>query len=208
MKIHLKSDIHLEQGNIYPSIATGDVCVLAGDISVIDTCPTRLRDYFKQQKDNFDHIIYVLGNHEFYHGEYQEVLDNAWEICEQEGIILLDYEYDKMEVKIDGVTFWGSALWMDFNNDSPSIHHEVGKALNDFYIIENFSTHRAHFINSETTKKINWDADVVITHHCPIVIPHPDYGLNPLTYGFCNSHLEENIKDSNIKYRINNRNLL
>ena len=153
--------------------------------------------------DCADDVIWVLGNHEFYHSNYQEALDDAYEFAVNKGIILMDEVYGTENHVIDGVKFWGSTLWTDLNNNDWFASRKV-QGFNDFHVIHDegalFRVATTYEINQRTREKINWDADVVITHHCPILLEHRRFPISDITYGFCNTGLEEQIMDSNIKY--------
>ena len=97
MKIAIASDLHLEFGDIdLPNLHGADVLILGGDIMVAqdlrlnavtqpDHEPTnarksarkaqRYRDFLQRCSDQFEHVIYVAGNHEFYHGNFHSSLD-------------------------------------------------------------------------------------------------------------------------------------
>ena len=73
MKIALASDLHLEFGDIIlKNTENADVLILAGDICVINHFrfgnhySERYFNFFKRVSEEFPHVIYILGNHEFY----------------------------------------------------------------------------------------------------------------------------------------------
>ena len=80
MKIHLLSDNHTEhiqkhmKDTIQMSMVAGGTCVLAGDIGSA-TRAKHYREYLTKIKDQFDHVILVLGNHEFYEMDYFKTLE-------------------------------------------------------------------------------------------------------------------------------------
>lgn len=202
MKIHLVSDLHIEMGPpITPSCAS-DVVVCAGDIGLIKNL-AQLKKYFDKVKETTDNIIYVLGNHEFYHSDYNKALDCANDFANKEGIILMDEALNTESKVIDGVKFWGSTLWTDLKDSDWFVIQKVGQGMNDFFVIHDgdrvFTAHKSIEINERTRKKIDWDADVIITHHSPVVLKHRRFPINDITYGFCNDGLEQQIIDSNIK---------
>lgn len=203
MKIHLQSDTHIEMGPAIEPTCISDVAVCAGDIGLLND-PAKLEAYFDAIKQTTDHIIWVLGNHEFYHYDYQLGLQYAAEFAEKQGIHLLDEALGTENLEIDGIKFWGSTLWTDMNNSDWFVTQKVGKGFNDFRIITNgdkqFSFQDTIEINKRTREKINWDADVIVTHHCPIVIEHRRFPVDDITYGFCNTGLDQQIMDSNVKY--------
>lgn len=201
MKIHVLSDLHLESQH-FPDYApaplvTGDVCILAGDICTISR-PWLLTEYFSRIKDQFDKVLYVLGNHEFYRMSYDAALDQALTLCETAGVHLLDTALNTQEFTYKGKTFWGSTLWTDFGEREHERAVEYG--LNDYLLIGDFTTDRAYSIYKSTVEKIKWDADVIITHHMPILREHSRFPIGPITYGFCATTLEDKIAASSIKY--------
>ena len=77
MEIKLFSDIHLEFGGMEPG--EGDVLILAGDIVCVDDIANgspRGKYYTKWLKragKAYNKVFMVMGNHEYYHGDYLEV---------------------------------------------------------------------------------------------------------------------------------------
>lgn len=210
MKIHLESDIHMEmhRGHVTMSNVASDVCICAGDISTLyeKTKIAKAKQYFRIRKTLAEHVIWVLGNHEFYHMERQNTYRTAQAIAQDTGVILLDEAIGNPEITIDGVTFWGSTLWSDLKNNDPMINSAARFGINDFFHIQEknaaFSPEDMLVINQRTRNLINWDADVVITHFPPMVIKHSRFPISDISYYFCNSGLEDQIADSTIKYWI------
>lgn len=207
MKIHLLSDAHIEHvldgidvSSIIPMPAvTGGVCVLAGDIGAAKR-PDQYAEYLTRLKDQFDHVILVLGNHEFYRMDYFKTLEVMKTIADNTGVILMDVEFGTENATIDGINFFGSTLWIDFNKNDPFVKPRVARSINDFRVITNFNTEKALEVHRRTIKKINWNADVVITHHMPILREHSKFPIDAVTYGFCCTDLERKIMQSKIKF--------
>jgi len=204
-KIHVQSDVHTEIGLPLGQHCISDITICAGDIGVIAR-PDALKRYFNNLHEYADEIIWVLGNHEFYHGDYEKTLTQADKFAKEIGIHLLDIELGTENLEVNGIKFWGSTLWTDMNNSDWFVKKKIGQTLNDHYVISNngqtFTPRAAIEINQRTREKINWDADVIITHHCPIVTEHRLFPLSEISYGFCNTGLENQILDSKIKYWI------
>ena len=208
MKIHIQSDTHIETGGpiIEPAVIS-NVTICAGDIGLIDDL-LALERYFNKIKETTDHVIWVLGNHEFYYNSYNKALNDAKEFADRHNIHLMDIELGTDNLTIDGVTFWGSTLWTDLAQGDWFAKTQVNKNFSDFYVIKNdsnFASRNWHVddtidINRRTREAINWNADVIITHHCPIMIDNPRFPLSPTTYGFHNTGLEEQIVDCKAKY--------
>ena len=205
MRIHLQSDVHVEfdGATMYPAVCS-DVTVCAGDIGLIGA-PYKLEKYFDEIQKNCEHTIYILGNHEFYHSDYFDVIEAAQKLCEKRGIIFMDEAVGTENLVLDGITFWGTTLWTDFNKGDWFAKDKVGRNFGDFHCVSygdelTFTADKCYEINQRSVGKINWDADIVITHHSPIVIPHPRFQLSDISYGFYNTELEQKIVDSKIKY--------
>ena len=208
MKIHLQSDTHVEMGgSTMEGMVCSDVTVCAGDIGLISNL-VQLETYFNKIKENTEHVIWVLGNHEFYGYGHKQGLEDALAFAERHDIHLLDEALGTDNLEIDGVTFWGSTLWTDCKKDDWFARKKIGKALADFHVIDNdhgFASKTFHVddsivINKRTREKINWDADVIITHHMPIMIPNPKFPADDMSYAFGNTGLELDIMESKIKY--------
>ena len=198
--------MHIEMGAWQSPALSSHVCICAGDIGLIRNLP-QLKQYFDSVKETTDNVIWCLGNHEFYNHDYPVALEEAAEFALKEGIHLLDESLGTENLVIDGVTFWGSTLWTDLKEADWFVMQKIGHGMNDFHIIGNsakgegagFTAHDSVEINTRTREKINWDADVIITHHHPLYRKHSRFPLNDITYGFCNTGLEQLIWDSKVK---------
>ena len=158
MKIAIASDLHLEFGDLEIAndnnadvlILSGDICV-AADLDMRDRRQTelgfaryrseRFHDFFERCAENFPHVIYVMGNHEYYHSDFATALhDMRRKLAHLSNLYVLE-----RDVKvIDDVTFIGGTLWTDMNNhDSLTLYH-MRTMMNDFRVITN-STTPVHF---------------------------------------------------------------
>ena len=148
MKIALASDLHLEFGTITFENDGADVLILSGDIIVANDLKerdaynikgasdrsNRFHVFFEDCCSKFKHVIYVMGNHEHYHGDFAKSLgimrDNLGYL---RNLHILEREY----VTFDDVTFIGGTLWTDMNNgDSLTLYH-IRTMMNDFRIVKN-----------------------------------------------------------------------
>ena len=72
MKIQYASDLHLEFAENWrylrehPLEKAGDILVLAGDIGYIGDENYSLHPFWSQVADQYEQVIVVPGNHEFY----------------------------------------------------------------------------------------------------------------------------------------------
>jgi len=202
MQIFIGSDYHVEMSGIHHDTPVADVGIFAGDIGVIRDM-AQLGEFYLLMKERYEHLIVIPGNHEFYHGDYDTAHDILYEFCTKHNIHLLSTKLGTDNLVLDGVTFWGDIFWTDCNKQNPVVMADVQDYLNDFRVITNnggiLSTKDICEFNKIARSKINWDADVIITHFAPIVIPHPNFPLNEISYYFCNTGLEEQIIHSDVK---------
>jgi predicted phosphodiesterase len=144
----IASDLHLEFGTIeLHNTGNADVLILAGDICVArdieladkNMYSNRKRagtyiDFFEQVSNAFPTVIYVMGNHEHYDGDFKYtkgILQHA--LKEFTNIHILDKE----TLEIGDITFIGATLWTDMNGSDPLTLTGIKSAMNDFRCIRN-----------------------------------------------------------------------
>jgi Icc-related predicted phosphoesterase len=184
MRLHILSDLHLEfdrQTGYLPPEVKADVLVLAGDIQV----GTKFKWWFKHRTDEYEHVLYLPGNHEYYGGDLFEDLNAEYESWEKDlpGFTFL---HNKHKV-IDDVMFVGATLWTDFNKFSPITVQAVKESMNDYRLMRysKFGKVTPDYIYNEHKKSLDIIADalevdytkkVVVTHHAPSFQSiHPRY---------------------------------
>lgn len=153
MNCSIASDIHLEFGDLNIKNEHGaNVLILSGDICVADDIgkpdphnfmegarSNRITDFFKRCSFQFPHVIYVMGNHEHYHGDYAKTYNRIKSMLES-NLLSNVYLLEREVKEIDGVTFIGGTLWTDMNNrDSLTLYH-MKSMMNDFRIVKNTGT--------------------------------------------------------------------
>ena len=150
MKIAVASDIHLEFGDLDIENTQGaDVLLLSGDICVAADIgrpdphgfmegarSNRISDFFRRCSERFAHVIYILGNHEHYHGDFKTSYDKIKSMLESNNLSNV-YLLEKEIRVIDDVTFIGGTLWTDMNNRDPLTLYHMTSMMNDFRIIKN-----------------------------------------------------------------------
>lgn len=236
MKIAVCSDLHLEFQDIELFNTEGaEVLILSGDIAIAedlhkhpDEPPTvtspyepykdlgarqlaakRFRDFFARCSKEFPHVIYVAGNHEFYHGKWKASIQDLRDTCNQHGNV---YFLEREIKEINDVTFVGATLWTDCNKGDPLTLHALTGLMNDYRVIRNdehgyTKLRPAHtmyrhqqtlgyfknVIDDRKDKKI-----VVVGHHSPSHQSIADKykgGENDLMNGGYHSDLSEFILD-------------
>jgi Icc-related predicted phosphoesterase len=217
MKIKIFSDIHLDQyvaGQYFPHLGRGDVLILAGDIlcarhfktdgylhSVYDT-------FLNDCSKNYDKVLYVKGNHEFYgynyEGAHKKILDNL-----PDNFYLLENE----TIKIGNVIFIGFTFWTDFRKENPLEMMDAQSYMNDYKVIRITSNYRK--LNTNDTLQFHKhskqyllnkldelkDEEVfVISHHSPTLQSIAPEFKNSCNGAYC-SDLDDLILDHpNIKH--------
>ena len=147
MKIAICSDVHLEFGQLeLENTHNAEVLVLSGDIctavdlrvtdSILSSAKTdRYLDFFTACSRNFPHVVYVMGNHEHYHGDYATsagILRDAMKQC-GDNIHFLDKEVWELNDHV----FIGGTLWTDMNGEDEMTMNHVQRRMNDFQICKN-----------------------------------------------------------------------
>lgn len=180
MRLWVFSDLHL----IFAGVSTplhvpsADVCVVAGDIHVKG--PERSVRWLIEHVCPHMPVVFVSGNHEFYHEAFIEGLeDGRAAASSQSNFHFLEND----EVEIDGVRFAGSTLWSDFElmGHRPFAMHYAESRMSDYDEVRftkrssrrlrAVHTVRAHrdsrrFIEDFLERNRNGKS-VVVTHHAP-----------------------------------------
>ena len=203
MKLQIVSDLHNEFQDITIKKTDADILILAGDIHV----GTKGLDWIKRQRLDIP-ILYVLGNHEFYH---QNLPDTEWELMRKKWIDSSPSNIKVMENATffyNGTFFLGSTLWTDYRlqGDQKLAMLEAEKRMNDHRVIKNDTrswlpkdalerhTYSVAYLKKELAKH---KKNVVITHHAPSVQSCGDYKTDSLSPAFA-SNLEGFIMDNDI----------
>jgi Icc-related predicted phosphoesterase len=155
MKIAVCSDLHLEFKTITLTNDEGaDVLILSGDICVakdlleVDSPDLkyghagkgseksrRIHDFFYNCCDNFPHVVYVVGNHEHYHGDFKYTISHLKKMLKYlPNLQILDKEVWTLH---DEVTFIGGTLWTDMNKEDPLTLFHIQQRMNDFRCVDN-----------------------------------------------------------------------
>ena len=235
MKIKLVSDLHLEFSDCFINNNEGaDVLILGGDIMIAQDLhdhpepantadqaaiangtglgrrqmtAQRFRDFFKRCSFQFPHVIYIMGNHEFYNGKFYAGIDYMRdEVAKYPNITLLEQD---MKI-IDDVVFVGGTLWTNMNKRDPLTMHAIEGMMNDFRIIRNdkrnYATMSALDVAIRHDKTLGYIKHVVQEHKdktCVVVGHHspsfqsvnPIYAHETLMNGGYHSDLSEFIMD-------------
>jgi predicted phosphodiesterase len=149
MKVALASDVHLEFGTIsLENTESADVLILSGDICVAKDLMKRddsgifdrfdrsnsIHQFFQECCERFPHVVYVMGNHEHYHGDYANTITT---LRNRLGYLVNLHILDKEMVQLGGVSFIGGTLWTDMNKEDPMTLRHIKGMMNDFRLVDN-----------------------------------------------------------------------
>lgn len=179
MRIRLLSDLHLEtykEGFNLPKL-DADLVILAGDIHLGTAGLEWAAQKFKGQE-----IIYVAGNHEFYRSSMPHLRQEMQQLAKSLGVHFLDNN----SVEIQGVKFFGTTLWTDFqlyhqqaHNDPAVTYVKAMDFMPDFRLIEQpqgkiFTPEASQALHAQAVQWLQTalakpftGTKVVISHHAP-----------------------------------------
>lgn len=182
LRIAVLSDLHNEHAMFSPADVDADVVILAGDIDLGTKGIEWAHETFPCP------VIYVAGNHEFYHGHLTSTLKSMKRAGYGNVHVL-----EKGEAVIDGVRFLGATGWTDYKStgSAPLAEMKAMSCIADFDFILTGTNYRKtrpdDFARIATKTKI-WLQEklvepfngrtVVVTHHGPSTRslqgnPHP-----------------------------------
>ena len=228
MKIALVSDIHLEFGDLdFENDSGADVLILGGDICVgadmaqRDPYNTmgehyrsnRFHAFFQRCCERFPHVIFIVGNHEHYHGDFAKTVPHFKDVL---GYLPNLHILEKETFVLDDITFIGGTLWTDMNKRNVRTLHEISRMMNDFRCVDHsakladqrgwggrFTTTDAADDHDAMVEYIRlmiegkWDQKfVVVGHHAPSRLStHPRYAHEAIMNGGYSSELDDFILD-------------
>ena len=235
MKISLVSDVHLEFGDLdFDNGQGAEVLILGGDICVAHDITqrdpygvmgpeyrsNRFHDFFQRCHDRFPHVIYIVGNHEYYNGDFATSFAHLKDVL---GYLPRLHVLEKESITIGDITFLCGTLWTDMNAEDPDTLYRIRRHMNDFRIIKDsrnpvhykdpegvFHTregrfspetsveeHRAMLKFVEESIAANPTGKyVVVGHHSPSRLStHPQYADQTMVNGAYSSNLDEFIMD-------------
>lgn len=142
MRCHYLSDLHLETQDFHWPLPKGEVLIVAGDLCHARCLAPATQDkYGIAQRErvlrfidaaltNFAHVLLVAGNHEHYDGFF----DDTASLMRQHlsGVHVLD----NGGIVIDGVHFFGTTLWSDFDGRSQACMDGVRRRCGEYFFVK------------------------------------------------------------------------
>lgn len=221
MKLYVTSDIHLEFGDLEISntddvdvlILSGDICV-ARDLDSPDARGELVRDFFRRVSKTFPEVVFIMGNHEHYYGDFAKTQELIQSVFDSEGLSNI-HLLEKSCWEYQDYLFIGGTLWTDFNNNDPLTMLHAKDMMNDFRGIKNshvhfykfipehaledhlrMKTYIQHVIDRRRSTGERSDRVIVVGHHSPSrQSTHPRYQTETLLNGCYSSNMEEFILD-------------
>jgi Icc-related predicted phosphoesterase len=159
MKIDLTSDVHLEFGDYnIANTNNADVLILSGDICVAEDIRAESRltggwdavpnagfdrvkrgkiytEFFRRASDCYPDIVYVMGNHEHYHGDYSQSHVIIADMLDRLNLRNIHF-LNQSSVELHGYTFLGSTFWTDFNRRDPLTLRSAEYMMRDFQAVK------------------------------------------------------------------------
>lgn len=170
MRLQLISDLHTEFYDEFPLrmcqrieiVPDLDFLVIAGDLVV----PARQKpedvfgifDYFSRKAR---HILYVEGNHEFYGSGWTATRMRLSEVLPKNYTWFRNDEHT-----IDGVHFYGGAMWFPNSDGLDGLYREY---LNDWFQVFDLRewVYKENVAFREGAKNLVRPETIVISHHLP-----------------------------------------
>jgi len=173
MKVQLVSDLHLEYQkdwgvDLLKSIEPkGDILVLAGDITYANH--SMLDIVFNYTSHNWDNVVYIPGNHEFYN--HNSIIE-GWKVIKEVASRYPNiYALNNELVDIEGACLvYGGTGWFP-----PEHFKQLRKNISDFNQIKDVVP-EAYNSNKDFKQmfdfyskegKIPNGPDLIVTHHLP-----------------------------------------
>lgn len=215
MLLRILSDLHNEFGglNIIPVLPDENetVCILAGDIGVAIQ-PVSYVSFVSQMSKRFKDVIYVLGNHEYYKGDYYTTfvtIKNNLDPLELANVTLIGDKVIVLPYEEEKIAIISTTLWTSMDNRNPITMLAAIRGINDYHVVKKggkvLQPHDTVTVHEETveelfTQIVHWKNKgwkvVVVTHHAPSELSTlPQFKGNKLD-GTFRSNLEYAILDS------------
>ena len=208
MRVNVISDLHLEFEDLV--LPGGDILILSGDVceatNIKDNYdpngimweeskkhkrPDRFIRFFKEECTKYRHVIYVMGNHEHYHGCYDDTYNHIKQHLPS-NVYLLENEVKE----IDDVVFIGCTLWTDANKGDPITKLTLQDCMSDYHTVQKrpgpeqsyygrLSVAATVYAHKKSKKFIQSSLEehkdkkcVVVTHHAPSQLSVAQYYKN------------------------------
>ncbi len=183
LRLRIYSDLHLEFDRFNPAFEQNygeDLVILAGDIDVgtgaIDWAVRRFAGR---------PVIYVLGNHEYYHHDFNQLVSECKSLAQGTNVHVLERDaFDYQGIRILGTTLWTdfealgpdrvdvAMTWAEQTMSDFQVIRESGRNLTPLRTVEAFAQ-SAYWLDQQIAAA---DRPVlVVTHHAPTLSTEAPY---------------------------------
>lgn len=217
------SDVHLEFGKRNFDLPDADVLLLAGDICLItdlakSVCDTltgkRTREFLIDASIKYKQVIWIPGNHEYYHSDIKSAVGKVNEFLLSESITNIEFNDHGTFTTQDKVKVIYATLWTDMKKSCPLVLNAAAGYMNDYNNIalipgikhrplvpaDTVAIHAKHkkFIQKECSN--TQDKLVVMTHHAPLMnLLSKKIKPTDIDYCYGSTDMEDIILDHDIK---------
>lgn len=197
---NILSDLHLKSAPDFNSSNQADILILAGDIDVGTNGLAWARKHYPEQE-----IVYVAGNHEYYHHDYHQLLTDLRATALKYNIHFLENN----EILLDGIRILGCTLWTNYMAtvnmlqnkamvlaENTLADHRLIKLDKKYSSTDLFTAEYAYELHCTSVKWLEIKLiqetfagkTLVVTHHGPsIACAHQQFGHNDLGSAFYSS---------------------
>lgn len=168
VKIDYISDIHFEcyeyplefqQKILKTKNLESTILILAGDIVNLKNLENT-KKIFLNFCNEYEDVIYILGNHEFYHDNWDNIISNAYEL---EKLFENLHFLNNSNKIIQGINIYGGTLW--FPEDP--LNEVYSHMLSDYRYIKDFRKN-VYLSNQLFLQNLEqFQGSLVISHHLP-----------------------------------------
>jgi Icc-related predicted phosphoesterase len=219
MKLRIWSDVHNEFGKLKWTPREDDkdtVLVIAGDWTVWNDAlqAERDSDLLVELHSAFRAIVYVAGNHEYYHGGVIQDVNAKIQAfaLQHENFYFLQNDF----CVIEGVRFIGATFWTDYKQADEDVMWYAYHRMNDYRQIMYFDVDKDTACSLQPKDLVSENAKsrdvfgklltqdekiptVVVTHHLPDYKHVNGYADGGLEYAYGNTDTESFFEFSNLK---------
>lgn len=224
MDLRIFSDLHNEFQVFDMPISGADAertLILAGDIDAAQN-KERNVNWINELAGFFKHVIYICGNHEFYHGNHDDVIDfYKNRVTWKNNVHFLNHE----SLELDGVAFWAGTLWTpikggldwglmarirrgmndfrlisksgDMKTTTPGLMQKrYGNNFDPFDMVEIFTENKPRAFAAIAKARSEGKKIVVVSHHAPTSLSiGRDYRGHDLNEAYC-SYIDKEVMDN------------
>jgi hypothetical protein len=180
----------------------------------------RYHEFFQRCAARFEHVVYIVGNHEHYHHDFAKTVLHLRDVLSYLPNL---HVLEKDSLDVGDVTFLAGTLWTNMNQEDPHTLYSIRNYMNDFRCITNstrevhfrdddgkFHTRVARFTPEDTVEEHKAMLEfvntaiaarpdrqyVVVGHHAPSRLStHAQYADEHMVNGAYSSDLNEFIQD-------------